>query len=234
MARALLRWRAMKLAIACLPSLLLAGCFDEWLTTTVTFSDEASATIELEMDISGECSGSGMRQDDAGITHWTKTMVGDAETGSCQIDVTWDGDLISLAKMRADTVEECGVDNDKCNADELDLSLAITLDAAFFDAGAEHFERAQLVSMNARATTGGAVLFEMDKTTGLPLELGPDPGVKAQLKTAYLASGSLLVNASGRVELPMSEVRRLQAGSPIGVLTVSLSSKLGGSIEAHY
>jgi hypothetical protein len=68
----------------------------------------------------------------------------------------------------------------------------------------------------------------------LPLELGPDPGVKAQLKTAYLVSGSLLVNASGRVELPMSEVRRLQVGSRIGVLTVSLSSKLGGSIEAHY
>jgi hypothetical protein len=219
--------------VASLPALFLAGCVDQLLTTTVTFSDDASATIELEMDISGECSGSGMREDDAGITRWTKTPQGEGETASCVIDVTWDGDLISLAKMRADTIEECGAGNDNCDPDELDLSLSITLDAAFFTAGSERMERMQLLAMSASAATGGATLFEMDKVTALPLELGPDAGVKAQLKSAYLVAGSLVVNARGQVELSMNDVRRLQAGSPEGVLTVSLSSHLAGSIDAH-
>ncbi len=226
----------MKRALACvstLPALFLAGCVDQLLTTTVTFSDDASATIELEMDISGECSGSGMREDDAGITRWTKTPKGEGETASCVIDVTWDGDLISLAKMRADTIEECGEGNDNCDPDELDLSLSITLDAAFFNAGTERMERMQLVAMSASASTGGATLFEMDKATALPLELGPDAGVKAQLKSAYLVAGSLVVNARGQVELSMADVRRLQEGSPDGVLTVGLSSHLAGSIDAH-
>ena len=226
----------MKRALACmsaLPALFLGACVDDLLSTTVTFSDDASATIELEMDISGECSGSGMREDDAGITHWTKTPKGEGATASCVIDVTWDGDLISLAKMRTDTIDECGPGNDKCDPDELDLSLSIKLEAAYFDAGNERMERSQLVTLTASAATGGATLFQMDKSTALPLELGPDAGVKAQLKSAYLASGSLLVNAHGTIELAMTDVRRLQEGSPTGVLTVGLSSHLAGSIDAH-
>jgi hypothetical protein len=94
-------------------------------------------------------------------------------------------------------------------------------------------ERSQLVTMSSSAATGGALLFEMDKATVLPLQFGPDDAVKAQLKTAYLVAGSLLVNARGSVELSMTDVRRLQEGSSTGVLTVSLSSHLAGSIEAH-
>ncbi len=223
----------MKRALAVVPVLFFTACLDDLLSTTVTFSDDASATIELEMDIAGECSGSGSQEDENGVTTWTKTPRGEGETASCQIDVTWDGDLISLAKMRNDTIGECGPGNDKCNPDELDLSLSITLDGAFFTAGSERMERSQLLSMSARATSGPATLFEMDKATTLPLALGPDPAVKDQLKTAYLVAGSLVVSARGTIELSMNDVRRLQEGSSTGVLTVSLSSHLAGSIDAH-
>lgn len=224
----------MKRALVCVPALFLGACgVEDYFTTTVTFSDEASATVELEMDISGECAGSGTREDEHGVTRWTKTPRGDGEAGTCVIDVTWDGDLISLAKMRTDTIEECGADNEKCNPDELDLSLEITLDAAWFDAGSERMERSQLVTMSGDAMTGGALLFEVDKTTALPLRFGPDDAVKNQLKTAYLVAGSLPVNARGSVELTMVDVRRLQAGSPDGILSFVFRSLLRGSIEGH-
>ncbi len=223
----------MKRALAIVPVLFLGACLDDLLTTTVTFSDDASATIDLEMDIAGECSGSGMRTDENGVTRWTKTPRGAGETASCQIDVTWDGDLISLAKMRTDTIDECGAGNDKCDPDELDLSLSITIDSASFAAGAERMTREQLIALTSSATSGPATLFEFNKTTPLPLELGPDPAVKDQLKSAYLSAGSLVVSARGSLELSMNDVRRLQEGSPTGVLTVTLSSHLAGSIDAH-
>lgn len=218
---------------AALPAVLLGACVDELFTTTVSFGDDASATIELEMDISGECSGSGTREDEHGVTRWTKTALGDGEAGTCRIDVTWEGDLISLAGMRRDTIAECGADHDHCDPDELDLSLSIRIESAVFDAGPARMSREQLLALTARATTGPATLFELDRTTPLPLELGADPAVEAQLRAAYLVAGSLPVTASGSLELSMADVRRLQEGSSTGVLTISLASKLAGSIEAH-
>lgn len=209
----------------------LVGCAELIPSTTVDFSDEASAAVELEIEIAGECSGSGERADDRGVTTWTKTLVADGTV--CRIDVAWDGDLISLAKMRTDTVTECGPGNDRCNPDELDLSLAIRLESAWFDAGAERMEREQLVALSASASTGGAPLFALDRETPLPVELGPDPAVKAQLKQAYLAAGSLPVHAEATLDISMIDVRRLQEGAPIGLLTVGFTSELSGSIEAH-
>jgi len=220
-------------SLALLPLLSLGGCVDDLLSTTVTFSDDAAASVDLEIDIAGECTGSGERTDANGVTRWTKTPVGEGATAACQIDVTWDGDLISLAKMRADTVDECGAGNDKCDPDELDLTLAIRLESAWFDAGAERMTREQLQALTARATTGDATLFELDRTTALPLQLGADPAVKQQLKTAYLVAGSLTVHAAAALTLSMVDVRRLQEGSPTGVLSVGFSSHLAGSIDAH-
>jgi hypothetical protein len=100
-------------------------------------------------------------------------------------------------------------------------------------AGGEKLVRDQLLGLTARATTGGAVMFEMDKSTPLPLALDADPGVKAQLKTVYLAGGKLHVTAIAHIVLSGDDVRRLQQQSPDGTLIVDLSSHLEGSIDAH-
>jgi hypothetical protein len=219
--------------LACALALVaLPGC-DELLSTTVTFTDEAGAAVELEFDLTGDCNDVGERTDELGVTRWTETTIGEGETAQCRIDVTWEGDLISLAAMRRDVVAECGADRDRCDPDTLDLSLEVRLDDAWFSAGAERMERAQLVAMTGRATTGDAVLFELDRTTALPLALGADPAVEAQLQAAYLAGGSLPVRAAGSLTLSMADVRRLQEGSPTGTLHVALTSTLSGSIDAH-
>lgn len=216
-----------------LSTLALTGCTD-LLTSTVTFGDSAAAAVDLEIDIEGDCNETGERIDELGITRWTERTAGEGADQRCIIDVTWDGDLISLADMRQDTIEECGAGNDKCNPDELDLSLTVRLESAVFTSGAETMNREQLLALTASATTtGGAVLFTMDRTSPLPVELGPDPAVKAALKQAYLVSGSLPVHAAATLELSMADVRRLQEGSPIGTLSVGFTSILAGSIEAH-
>lgn len=216
-----------------LSALALTGC-DSLLTTTVDFGDSAAAAVEIEVDILGDCNETGERIDDLGITRWTEAVVGEGEAARCRIEMTWDGDLISLASMRQDTVEECGAANDKCNPDDLDLALTVRLESASFSAGSETMTREQLQLLTARATTtGDAVLFTLDRTSPLPVTLGPDDAVKAALKQAYLVSGSLPVHAEATLELTMTDVRRLQEGAPTGVLSVGFTSILAGSIEAH-
>lgn len=210
----------------------LGGC-DDLLSTTVSFSDAAAATVELELDIAGDCTDTGERVDAHGVTRWTETVVGEGPTAACRIDVTWDGDLISLATMRADTVDECGADHDRCDPDELSLSLTVRLEDAWFEAGGERMTRPQLQALTARATTGDAELFALDRETPLPVQLGPDPAVRAALQQAYLVGGSLPVHAAGSLTLAMTDVRRLQEGSSTGTLVVSFTSYLAGTIDAH-
>ncbi len=214
-------------------AILTLGACDDLFSTTVDFGDDAAASVDLSFDISGDCTDTGTRTDALGVTTWVEHVVGEGETATCQIDVTWDGDLISLAKMRADTVDECGADNDKCNPDDLDLTLIVTLQDAFFTAGAERLDRPQLAALTARATTNGAELFKLDRDTALPVQLAANPDVKAQLKAAYLSGGSLPVHAESSLALTMAEVRRLQVGSPTGTLSVAFMSHLAGSIAAH-
>jgi hypothetical protein len=214
-------------------TLALTGCADLF-TSTVTFGDSAAAAVDLEIDIAGDCNETGERIDELGVTRWTETTVGEGPDQRCSIHVTWDGDLISLADMRQDTIAECGEGNDNCNPDDLELSLTVRLESAVFTAGVETMSREQLRALTASAsTTGGAVLFTMDRTSPLPVEFGPDPAVKAALQQAYLVSGSLPVHAEATLELAMTDVRRLQEGSSVGTLSVGFTSILAGSIEAH-
>ncbi len=217
-----------------LPALMFVGCADLIPSTTVTFGDDATAAVDLEVDILGDCNETGERTDEHGTTRWTESVVGEGDAARCRIEMTWDGDLISLADMRTDTVEECGAGNDRCDPDELELSLTVRLESASFSAGAETMTREQLQLLTARATTtGDAVLFTMDRTSPLPVTLGPDDSVKAALKQAYLVSGSLPVHAEATLELSMTDVRRLQEGAPTGTLSIGFTSILAGSIEAH-
>ena len=210
----------------------LAGC-DDLFSTTVTFSDDAAATVELALDIAGDCTDTGERVDERGVTRWTETVIGEGATAACRIDVTWDGDLISLAQMRADTVDECGPGGDRCDPDELSLSLTVRLEDAWFQAGEERLTRPQLQALTARATTGDAELFALDRETALPVQLGPDPAVRAALQQAYLVGGSLPVHAAGSLTLAMTDVRRLQEGASTGTLVVQFTSYLSGAIDAH-
>lgn len=211
---------------------LLAGC-DSLLSTDVTFTDDAAAAVELAIDITGDCGDRGERTDERGVTRWTETLIGEGEAAQCQIEVTWDGELISLAQMRADAVEECGPGGDHCDPDTLALTLGIRLEDAWFDAGAERLERAQLVAMTGRATTGGALLFQLDRETPLPIDLTADPAVATQLTAAYRAAAALPVHAEATLVLTMADVRRLQAVAPEGVLHVAFTSRLSGTIAAH-
>lgn len=210
----------------------LTGC-DALLTTDVTFTDDAAAAVELAIDITGDCGDSGERTDERGVTRWTETPIGEGEAAQCRIDVTWDGELISLAQMRADAIEECGAGGDHCDPDTLALSLGIRLEDAWFDAGAARLERAQLVALAGRATTGGALLFQLDRETPLPIDLTADPAVATQLAAAYRAAAALPVHAEASLTLTMADVRRLQEGAPEGVLHVAFTSRLSGTIAAH-
>lgn len=222
----------MKKHLLCLVPCLLTGCADLF-SMRVDFSDQADAAIDLEVDITGPCAGTGTQEDDHGVSTWTKTLLGEGPSATCRIELTWDGDLISLAKMRADTIDSCRPtpDDDRCDPDELDLSLSITINAASFTAGPVVIVKEDLVAMSGRATTGAATLFEIEKATPLPLVLGPDPAVRDQLKTAYLVAGQLQVHAEGSVEIAMADVLRLQESAPTGMLHVELTSELSGGID---
>lgn len=111
--------------------------------------------------------------------------------------------------------------------------MSFTITGASFAAGAEKLARDQLIELTARTTTGGAVMFELDRSTPLPLALDADPGVKEQLQAVYLAGGKLHVTAVAHIVLSGDDVRRLQQQSPDGTLIVDLSSHLEGSIDAH-
>ena len=210
----------------------LAGC-DSLFTTDVSLSDEAAAAVELAVDITGDCGDAGERTDDRGVTRWTETVIGAGETAQCRIDITWDGALISLAQLRADAVEECGPNGDHCDPDELALELGIRLEDAWFQVGAARVDRAQMIALAGRATTGGALLFEVDRATTLPIQLTSNPAVAAQLTSAYLAGAALPVHAEAALVLSMTEVRRLQEFGTEGVLNVTFTSQLTGTIAAH-
>jgi hypothetical protein len=216
--------------------LLLAGCSDLF-STTVTLTDDATAQVKVKVGIAGQCNDSQTVMDETGTTTWTETpTLVDGVLQRCTIDAQWDGDLFSLAKLYQDAVDECGTDGDptdRCDPRKLDLSMSFTITGASFVAGSERLTRDQLVDLTTRATTGGAVMFEMNKSTPLPLALDADPGVKAQLKTVYLAGGKLHVTAVAHIVLSGADVRRLQEQSPDGTLIVDLSSHLEGTIEAH-
>lgn len=110
--------------------------------------------------------------------------------------------------MRRDVVAECGADRDRCDPDTLDLSLEIRLDDAWFSAGAERMERAQLVAMTGRATTGDAGLVRRPHHRAAAGPGRRSRWSKAQLQAAYLAGGSLPVRAAGSLTLSMADVRR--------------------------
>jgi hypothetical protein len=222
----------MKTALVIGTMVALAGC-DDLLNTEVEIKDDADAAVELEIDIAGECSGGWERTDEFGVTTGTKTLVADGTI--CRIDVAWDGDLISLADMRLDAVEQCGPNNDKCNPDELRLELSVLINDAWFQTGPQRMERSQLIALSSTATTGGATLFTVDKDTTLPLQLGPSDEVNALLRDAYLAGASLPVHATATLDIAMTDVIRSQELAPggIGVLNVAFTSNLVGRIDAH-
>ena len=225
----------MKRLVSLVP-LLLAGCAD-LLSTNVTLTDDKTAQVKVKFSIAGQCNDHKTITDETGTTTWneTPTLI-DGVLQQCTIDAQWDGDLISLAKLHDDAVDKCGTDDDptdRCDPAKLDLSMSFTITGASFVAGTERLTREQLVTLTARATTGGAVMFEFDKSTALPLALDADPGVKEQLKAAYLAGGKLHVTAVAHIVLSGNDVRRLQERSPEGTLIVDLSSHLEGSIDAH-
>jgi len=76
-------------------------------------------------------------------------------------------------------------------------------------------------------------MFELDRSTPLPLALDAAPGVKEQLQAVYLDGGKLHVTAVAHIVLSGDDVRRLQKQSSDGTLIVDLSSHLQGSIDAH-
>lgn len=216
--------------------LLVTGCTD-LLSTEVTLIDDKSAQVKVKVGITGQCNDRQTVTDSTGTTTWneTPTLV-DGVLQRCTIDAQWDGDLFSLAKLYQDAVDKCADGGDPtahCDPKKLDLSMSFTITGASFVAGRETLTRDQLVDFTARATTGGAVMFELDKATPLPLALDADPGVKQQLQTAYLAGGKLAVTAVAHIVLSGNDVRRLQEQSPEGTLIVDLSSHLEGSIDAH-
>ena len=216
--------------------LLLTSCAD-LLSTNVTLTDDKSAQVKVKFSIAGQCSDHKTIIDETGTTTWneTPTLV-DGVLQQCTIDAQWDGDLFSLAKLHQDAVDKCGTDGDPtahCDPRKLDLSMSFTITGALFAAGSEKLTRDQLINLTARATTGGGVMFELDKSTPLPLALDADPGVKEELQAAYLAGGKLHVTAVAHIVLSGADVRRLQERSPDGTLIVDLSSHLEGSIDAH-
>ena len=216
--------------------LLLAGCADLF-STNVTLTDDKTAQVKVKVGIAGQCNEHRTIMDDTGTTTWneTPTLVGGV-LQQCTIDAQWDGDLFSLAKLYQDAVDKCGSDDDPtdhCDPKKLDLSMSFTITGAQFAAGGEKLTRDQLITLTTRATTGGAIMFELDKATPLPLALDADPGVKAQLKATYLAGGKLHVTAVAHIVLSGNDMRRLQEQSPDGTLIVDLSSHLEGSIDAH-
>jgi hypothetical protein len=216
--------------------LLVTGCTD-LLSTTVKLTDDATAQVKVKVGIAGRCNDRQTVMDETGTTTWTETpTLIEGVLQRCTIDAQWDGDLFSLAKLYQDAVDECGTDDDPtdhCDPRKLDLSMSFTITGASFEAGGEKLARAQLIDLTARATTGGAVMFELDRSTPLPLALDADPGVKEQLKAAYLAGAKLRVTAVAHIVLSGDDVRRLQEQSPEGTLIVDLSSHLEGSIDAH-
>jgi hypothetical protein len=222
--------------LALLVLLPLTACGD-LLSTNVTLTDDKTAQVKVKVGIAGQCNDRQTITDETGTTMWTETpTLVDGVLQQCTIDAQWDVDLLILAKLHADAVDKCGSDDDPtehCDPDELDLSMSFTITGALFAAGAEKLTRDQLVNLTARATTGGAVMFELDKATPLPIALDADPGVKEQLKAAYLSGGKLHVTAVAHNVLSGNDVRRLQEQSPNGTLIVDLSSHLEGSIDVH-
>jgi hypothetical protein len=222
--------------IVLLVPLLVTGCTD-LLSTTVTLTDDKSAQVKVKVGISGQCNDRQTIVDSTGTTTWIETpTLLEGVLQRCTIDAQWDGDLFSLAKLHDDAVEECAAGGDPtghCDPKKLDLSMSFTINGASFAAGRETLTRDQLVDVTARVTTGGAVMFELDKATPLPLALDADPGVKQQLQAAYLAGAKLSVTAVAHIVLSGDDVRRLQEQSPDGTLIVDLSSHLEGSIDAH-
>lgn len=217
-------------------ALLVTGCAD-LLGTNVTLTDDKTAQVKVKVSIAGQCNDHRTVMDETGTTTWneTPTLI-DGVLQQCTIDAQWDGDLFSLAKLHQDAVDKCGTGGDPtahCDPRRLELSMSFTITAASFAAGSEKLARDQLIGLTTRATTGGAVMFELDKSTPLPLALDADPGVKQQLQTAYLAGGKLHVTAVAHIVLSGADVRRLQQQSPEGTLIVDLSSHLEGSIDAH-
>jgi hypothetical protein len=216
--------------------LLLGSCAD-LLSTNVTLTDDKTAQVKVAFNIAGQCNDHQTIMDDTGTTTWNETpTVADGVLQQCTIDAQWDGDLLSLAKLHDDAVDKCASDGDPtahCDPKKLDLEMSFTITGASFVAGAQKLTRDQLITLTARATTGGAVMFELDKSTALPLALDADPGVKGELQAAYLTGGKLHVTAVAHIVLSGADVRRLQEQSPRGTLIVDLSSHLEGSIDAH-
>jgi hypothetical protein len=222
----------MKRLVSLVP-LFLASCGDLF-STNVTLTDDKTAQVKVKVGIAGQCNDRQTITDETGTTTWTETpTLVDGVLQQCTIDAQWDGDLLSLAKLHQDAVDKCGPDGDHCDPSKLELSMSFTITGASFVAGAEKLTRDQLITLTARATTGGAIMFEMDKATPLPLALDADPGVTDQLQAAYLSGGSLRVTAVAHIVLSGDDVRRLQRQSPNGTLIVDLSSHLEGSIDAH-
>ena len=222
--------------LAFLVPLLLAGCAD-LLSTNVTLTDDKTAQVKVKFNIAGQCNDHKTITDDTGTTTWneTPTLV-DGVLQQCTIDAQWDGDLLSLAKLHGDAVEKCADGGDAtghCDPAKLDLSMSFTITGASFVAGAEKLTRDQLINLSTNAKTGGALMFELDKATALPLALDADSGVKDQLQSAYLSGGKLHVTAVAHIVLSGDDVRRLQKQSPDGTLIVDLSSHLEGSIDVH-
>lgn len=219
------------------PLVLTGACFDSWLNTDVKLTDDAAAAVQLKVGIAGNCTDHQTVTDENGTTTWDEvpTLV-DGVLQQCTIDVSWDGDLISLAKMHQDAIDQCGTADDptdKCDPATLDLSMSFTINDATFAAGAEAVARDQLIDLSASARTGDAVMFAMDKSTPLPLALDSDPGVKAALRAAYLSGGKLPVHAQAHIVVAGSDVRRMQEASPDAILTVDLATHLEGTITAH-
>lgn len=216
--------------------LLVTGCAD-LLSTNVKLTDDKTAQVKVKFSIAGQCNDHKTVTDETGTTTWNETpSLIDGVLQRCTIDAQWDGDLFSLAKLHQDAVDKCGTDGDPtahCDPRDLDLSMSFTITGASFAAGSQKLTRDQLLDLTARATTGGAIMFELDKATLLPLALDADPGVKAQLQDVYLAGGKLHVTAVAHIVLSGDDVRRLQQQSPEGTLIVDLSSHLEGSIDAH-
>jgi hypothetical protein len=216
--------------------LLLTSCAD-LLSTNVALTDDKTAQVKVKFNIAGQCNDHKTITDETGTTTWSETpTLVDGVLQQCTIDAQWDGDLLSLAKLHQDAVEKCGTEGDPkahCDPGKLDLSMSFTITGTSFAAGGEKLARDQLINLTARATVGGAVMFELDKATALPLALDADPGVTAQLQEAYLSGGQLHVTAVAHIVLSGDDVRRLQQKSPDGTLIVDLSSHLEGSIDVH-
>jgi hypothetical protein len=224
-----LRSAVSALALALPLALASAAC-----SVDVSIDDSGDGTVEASIDITGECSGTGSQTfDDGSVSSWVKTLHGDPDTGTCQIDVDWSGALVDMTDLRARAVEE-QADHDFALEDVKITAVDLTIRSASFGNTAITFDRAELEDLDSQVDIGATAVFHVDRDTALPLEVSASPDLLAAANAAFQAGSTVDATATGLVMVPMPQIRTLQT-DPSGhaQLTVEFGSYLAGDVKVN-